>query len=120
MAETRKIIDCRNFPGEKPCSIAISGTEEEVLELAVSHAGSVHGHQDTPDFASSSARCSRMRAEAAPQPNAVRPSHKETDHSAKGRVSTRLFVLFASWWKTRVSWSTERQSFSICGVRCFR
>jgi hypothetical protein len=23
MAETRKIIDCRNFPGEKPCSIAI-------------------------------------------------------------------------------------------------
>jgi hypothetical protein len=50
MAETRKIIDCRNFPGDKPCSIAISGTEEEVLELAVLHAGSVHGHQDTPEF----------------------------------------------------------------------
>ena len=50
MAETRKIIDCRNFPGEKPCSIAISGTEEEVLELAVLHAGSVHGHQDTAEF----------------------------------------------------------------------
>jgi hypothetical protein len=50
MAETRKIIDCRNFPGEKPCSIAISGTEEEVLELAVLHARSVHGHQDTPEF----------------------------------------------------------------------
>jgi hypothetical protein len=45
MAETRKIIDCRNFPGEKPCSIAISGTEEDVLELAVLHASTVHGHQ---------------------------------------------------------------------------
>ena len=38
MAGTRKIIDCRQFPAEKPCSIAISGTEEEVLELAVLHA----------------------------------------------------------------------------------
>ena len=50
MAETRKIIDCRNFPGEKPCSIAISGTEEDVLELAVLHASTVNGHQDTPEF----------------------------------------------------------------------
>ena len=50
MAEARKIIDCRRFPGEKPCSIAISGTEDEVVELAVLHAGAVHGHQDTPEF----------------------------------------------------------------------
>jgi hypothetical protein len=50
MAGIRKIIDCRKFPGEKPCSIAISGTEDEVLELAVLHAGAVHGHQDTPEF----------------------------------------------------------------------
>jgi hypothetical protein len=50
MAETRKIIDCRNFPGDKPCSIAISGTEEEVWELAVLHADSVHGHQGTAEF----------------------------------------------------------------------
>jgi hypothetical protein len=49
MAETRKIIDCRNFPGEKPCSIAISGAEE-VLDLEVLHASAVHGHQDTPEF----------------------------------------------------------------------
>ena len=34
MSETRKVIDCRKFPAEKPCSIAISGTEEDVLELA--------------------------------------------------------------------------------------
>ncbi len=50
MAGTRKVIDCRRFPAEKPCSIAITGTEEEVLELAVLHATTVHGHQDTPEL----------------------------------------------------------------------
>jgi hypothetical protein len=50
MAGTRKIIDCRKFPAEKPCSIAISGTEDEVLELAVLHASTVHGHADSPEF----------------------------------------------------------------------
>jgi len=50
MASTRKIIDCRRFPAEKPCSIAISGTEQEVLDLAALHASTVHGHTDTPEF----------------------------------------------------------------------
>jgi hypothetical protein len=50
MAETRKVIDCRKFPAEKPCSIAISGTEDDVLELAVLHATSVHGHTDSPEL----------------------------------------------------------------------
>jgi len=50
MAATRKVIDCRRFPAEKPCSIAIAGTEEEVLELAVLHASTVDGHQDTPEL----------------------------------------------------------------------
>jgi hypothetical protein len=50
MSETRKVIDCRRFPAEKPCSIAISGTEDEVLELGVLHATTVHGHQDTPEL----------------------------------------------------------------------
>jgi hypothetical protein len=50
MAGTRKVIDCRRFPAEKPCSITISGTEDEVLELALLHAGSVHGHKDTLEF----------------------------------------------------------------------
>jgi len=48
MAETRKVIDCRRFPAEKPCSIVISGPEDDVLDLAVLHAKTVHGHQDTP------------------------------------------------------------------------
>jgi hypothetical protein len=50
MSETRKVIDCRRFPAEKPCSIAISGTDTEVVELAVLHATTVHGHQDTPEL----------------------------------------------------------------------
>jgi hypothetical protein len=50
MAETRKVIDCRRFPAEKPCSIAISGTEDDVLELAVLHATTVHGHADSPEL----------------------------------------------------------------------
>jgi hypothetical protein len=47
MPGTRKVIDCRQFPGEKPCSIAISGTEDEVISLAVLHASTVHGHTDS-------------------------------------------------------------------------
>jgi hypothetical protein len=50
MAEARKVIDCRRFPAEKPCSITISGTENEVLDLATLHASAVHGHKDTPEF----------------------------------------------------------------------
>ena len=50
MAEVRKVIDCRRFPAEKPCSITIAGTEEEVLNLAALHASAVHGHKDTPEF----------------------------------------------------------------------
>ena len=50
MTGTRKVIDCRRFPAEKPCSIAISGTEEEVLDLAVLHAATVHGQADSPEL----------------------------------------------------------------------
>ena len=50
MAGTRKVIDCRLFPAEKPCTIAIAGSEEEVLDLAVLHAASVHGHANTPEL----------------------------------------------------------------------
>jgi len=50
MPENRKVIDCRRFPAEKPCSISIAGTEDEVVELGVLHATTVHGHQDTPEL----------------------------------------------------------------------
>jgi predicted small metal-binding protein len=46
----RKSIDCRDYPSEKNCSLKISGTEEEVLEAAVLHAVSAHGHEETPEL----------------------------------------------------------------------
>ena len=50
MTEHRKVIDCRRFPSEKSCSIVISGTEDDVLDLAVLHAKTVHGHQATSEL----------------------------------------------------------------------
>jgi predicted small metal-binding protein len=47
----RKFIDCREFPSEMKCSVAITAdTEGELLEVAVQHAVAVHGHQDTPEL----------------------------------------------------------------------
>ncbi|PYK29738.1 MAG: DUF1059 domain-containing protein [Verrucomicrobia bacterium] len=42
----RKAIDCRDYPSDKGCTLRISGTEEEVLQAAVQHATSAHGHSD--------------------------------------------------------------------------
>jgi len=33
-------------PSEKGCTLKISGTEQEVLDAAVQHAVSAHGHND--------------------------------------------------------------------------
>lgn len=47
----RKYIDCREFPSEMNCTIAISADSEgELLEAAVQHAVAVHGHVDSPEF----------------------------------------------------------------------
>jgi predicted small metal-binding protein len=47
----RKHIDCRNYPSEMNCTVALSAdSENELLEAAVQHAVAVHGHQDTPEF----------------------------------------------------------------------
>jgi predicted small metal-binding protein len=46
----RKSIDCRNHPSEKKCTLKISGTEEEVLDSAVQHAVSAHGHENSPEL----------------------------------------------------------------------
>jgi predicted small metal-binding protein len=50
MAAQRKSIDCRDYPSEKNCSLKISGTEHEVLDAAVQHAVSAHGHEETPEL----------------------------------------------------------------------
>lgn len=47
----RKFVDCRDTPSERNCTVAISAdTEEELMEIAVQHAVTVHGHEDTPEF----------------------------------------------------------------------
>ena len=50
MAETRKVIDCRWFPNQSKCTLALSGAEEEVLKAAKEHAVSYHGEKDTPEL----------------------------------------------------------------------
>jgi predicted small metal-binding protein len=47
MAE-RKSIDCREYPSESGCTLKLEGAEEEVLDAAVAHAISVHGHTESP------------------------------------------------------------------------
>jgi predicted small metal-binding protein len=47
MAAQRKSIDCRDYPSEKNCSLKISGTQQEVLDAAVQHAVSAHGHENS-------------------------------------------------------------------------
>jgi predicted small metal-binding protein len=46
----RKSIDCRDYPSEKNCSLKMSGTEQEVLDAAVQHAVSAHGHENSPEL----------------------------------------------------------------------
>jgi predicted small metal-binding protein len=47
----RKYIDCREYPSESGCTVAISAdNEDEVVEAAAQHAAKVHGHQDSPEL----------------------------------------------------------------------
>jgi predicted small metal-binding protein len=48
---SRKHIDCRGFPSETNCTIAISAdSEDELVAAAAHHAVQVHGHQDSPEL----------------------------------------------------------------------
>ena len=54
----RKFIDCRDYPSQMHCTVALSAdTEEELLEAAVQHAVQVHEHQDTPELRSQLKAC---------------------------------------------------------------
>jgi len=46
----RKFIDCREMPSESGCDIAMSGSEDHLVEAASRHAISAHGHEDTPEL----------------------------------------------------------------------
>jgi hypothetical protein len=45
----RKVADCRDFPSENGCTLAISGEADEVVLAATQHAVAVHGHDDTEE-----------------------------------------------------------------------
>ena len=46
-----KYIDCREYPSQMNCTVTIfADSDVELLEAAVQHAVSVHGHEDTPDL----------------------------------------------------------------------
>jgi predicted small metal-binding protein len=48
---SRMSIDCRNYPSETNCTVAISAdTKQELVDAAVQHAVAVHGHKDTPEL----------------------------------------------------------------------
>jgi hypothetical protein len=46
----RKMIDCRTYPSDRGCTVSIEGTEEEVLDAAMLHAITAHGHTDGPEL----------------------------------------------------------------------
>ena len=46
----RKSIDCREYPSESGCTLRLEGAEDEVLDAAVNHAITSHGHTDNPEL----------------------------------------------------------------------
>jgi predicted small metal-binding protein len=47
----RLYVDCREFPSESNCTVAIAAdSERELLDAAVQHAVAVHGHTDSPEL----------------------------------------------------------------------
>ena len=47
----RLFLDCRDYPSEMNCTVAISAdTKEELVDAAVQHAVAVHRHQDCPQL----------------------------------------------------------------------
>jgi len=47
----RKSIDCREYPSDINCTLALSAdSAEELLDLAAAHAVAAHGHSDTPQL----------------------------------------------------------------------
>jgi predicted small metal-binding protein len=45
---SRKMFDCREWPGE--CTLAISGEEDEVVETQLLHVVAAHGQEASPQL----------------------------------------------------------------------
>ena len=55
---SRHFIDCREFPSEAQCTLAMSADgEAELLDAAAQHAVRVHGHQDGPELRAQLKQC---------------------------------------------------------------
>lgn len=55
---SRQYIDCREFPSEAQCTLAMSAdSEAELLDAAASHAVRVHGHKDGPELRAQLKQC---------------------------------------------------------------
>jgi len=62
----RKYVDCREFPSDKKCTVALSAdSEDELLDAAAQHAVTVHKHQDSPELRS---QLRSMMREGTPRP----------------------------------------------------
>jgi hypothetical protein len=49
--QMRKSIDCREYPSDINCTVAVSAdTTDELVEIAVAHAVAAHGHTDSPEL----------------------------------------------------------------------
>jgi predicted small metal-binding protein len=47
----RHSIDCRDYPSDMNCTVAISAdNKKELIDAAVQHAVAVHGHKDSPQL----------------------------------------------------------------------
>ncbi len=47
----RFFIDCRDYPGDVKCSVALAAdTKEELLKAVIQHGTKVHGYENTPEF----------------------------------------------------------------------
>jgi predicted small metal-binding protein len=47
----RYYVDCRDYPGDVKCTLALAADKkEELLEAVVQHGTKVHGYQDTREF----------------------------------------------------------------------
>lgn len=76
---TRHYVDCREYPSEMHCTVAImADSEKELLEVAVQHAVSVHKHKDTPELRQ---QLRQMMKEGTP------PAHVPIGSAAKSSAS---------------------------------
>jgi predicted small metal-binding protein len=51
MIMARYYIDCRDYPSDINCSVALSAdSKEELLEAVIQHGTRVHDYEDSADF----------------------------------------------------------------------